>query len=257
MVKVSLPRVLFRTNGTLIVDQRQVEEALRLTGEILAEISTPIVPIDHFTRVDLVWQFRIDPGDCVLAYRQAIHTRIRKEARVYGRRSISWQGKHLSVRMYDKLLELTRRPGNILRVEVELHGGILREYMTGGKTSLSRLDFANGYAAYRAVLADLDPSPLPRISTTTELLAFSDACSWDFNDCSLLEIWALGGNAEHVLRVKNEVSALRPLLIDFALANHLPAEDPPVPIHIAPTGWEDTRVLTPNRELSRLLPPEA
>src|SRR5206468_1077338 len=104
-VRCSLPNILFGINSRLIKSQVEIDGSLTMVGQILSEISEPFQAIHNFTRVDLVWQFRIDPELAVLAHRHARHPRIRSNVCRYENQSIYWRGGRLRIRMYDKRLE--------------------------------------------------------------------------------------------------------------------------------------------------------
>ena len=74
-----------------------------------------------------------------------------------------------------------RRNGNILRVEVELHGRRLMEEL-GGNERVTSLDFNSCYQAFRRLMLGFEPPPVPKASGIATLLA-----------TGLREGWAAGG----------------------------------------------------------------
>lgn len=154
-VEVSLPKLIYPSNGTLIRTQEQLNAA---TSQLLALISE-IAPDRRvwFTavkRADLVWQFVGDIHSFVNAYSLLKHDAIEAYPNVWlpsnnqperhkrrdgedisapnryvGATGLSWRGSHLIVNIYDKLAELGLRRysqadgSSVVRVEFRMIGG--------------------------------------------------------------------------------------------------------------------------------------
>lgn len=75
--RASLPRLLHGQNGKLIKNQGELDAALELLQNKAGEICDFNLLNFHFTRVNLVWHFRGDTADFILAHRHAHHVRLR------------------------------------------------------------------------------------------------------------------------------------------------------------------------------------
>jgi hypothetical protein len=225
-VQVSLPRALFGTNARLITSDDELDQALQITGEILERIGEPMGGIDHFTRVDLCWQLRLDPRLVILAHRHARHPNIRSNAGHYDGQSQYWAGSGLYIRMYDKALKETRQPGDIVRIEFELHNQLLQKLLGNG-APFKKLDFNKAYAAYRELMLGFCPSNVPTISDIADLLAMAEAEKWSYQGLPLFDLWSQGKNAEHVRRVQKQIASLRPQYFNINWAEILPVDGPP------------------------------
>jgi hypothetical protein len=143
-VECSLPRLLHGTNGMLLRDQLEIDLALQKLDLLLDEIGDPLDNTRSFSRVDLVWQFRGDPGLLINAHRNCRHKNIRADPLCSERGSLTWAGSQVRIRFYDKLRQMTKKPGDVIRVEVQLRGSLLRERFGS--------DFDECYKVYRQVL---------------------------------------------------------------------------------------------------------
>ena len=237
-VQFSLPHVLFGSNAKLIRSQAQTDEALLIAADILKQIGIPLGNIERFTRVDLVWQFLLDPRLVIQAHRHARHPRIRANAGHYENQSIYWHGKNLRIRMYDKTLEQTREPGDVTRIEFELHGRLLHDMLAPAGAPVMRLDFNRAYVAYRELMLGFAPFDVPVISDIAELLAVAAAANCRYRGLSMFEIWASGKNPEHVRRVQKQLAALRPRFFNINWEELLPADRPPEAVEPDMTNLE-------------------
>jgi hypothetical protein len=232
-VQFSMPRLLFGTNAKLIKSQSELDLAMHIAGHLLRQIGEPVGGIDRYTRVDLVWQFRIDPKLAILAHRHSRHLRIRRDSCCYEGQSLHWVGRGLHIRMYDKTLEMTRKPGDVLRVELELHGRLLKHLLAPGDTKLAHLDFDRAYAAYLELMLGFMPENVPLVSDIAELLVIAEAAGASYCNLSFFEIWAQGKNPEHVRRVQKQMAALRPRYFALDWARLLPDGGPPPAVELA------------------------
>ena len=226
-VQFSLPNVLFGSNGQLIKSQAEIDQAMARAAELLTQVGQPVGVISHYSRVDLCWQFALDPELAILAHRHARHPRIRSNAGRYEGQSLFWAGSGLRVRMYDKELEMIRRRGNILRVEFQLQNRLLEDLMPAGEPRLNRLDFNRAYRVFRELMLGFEPNHVPEISDISELLAIAEAAGCRYGGLSLFDIWARGKNPQHVHRVQREIATLRPRLFGVEWSTLLPADGPP------------------------------
>lgn len=226
-VEVSLPRLLHGTNAKLIKSQAEIDEALRRLRMKLNEIGIRQTADYWFSRVDLVWQFRVDPDAFICAHKNCRHKKIRKDQGHYTGQSLYWRGSELMIRMYDKTLEMTKKPGSIVRVEAQLRSRRLRKELAGGAEQVTRLDFGKCYQAYRSLMLGFCPAAMPKASRWVELLAIGQRADWQWDGVSMFDIWARGKSTKTLRRIQRELAAIRTEVhgIDWSVllpADHLP-----------------------------------
>lgn len=185
----------------------------------------------HFTRVDLVYQFRGDPAKFVLAHRHARHPRIRGKVHNYSDRSLVFKGSEMRITIYDKLREITGKNGDVTRVEIRLGGRRLKEELGAGELVTS-LNFNTCYQAYRRILMGFQPVSIPEASGIAQLLAVSERERWTSNGVSAFDIYASGLCERQIRRLRSAMANLRPEVHSFDWSTLLPAEGPPPPVDI-------------------------
>ena len=229
-IEVSLPRLLFGHNGSLITSQEHIDQAMRALSGLLRQIGTQLTALRYFTRVDLVWQFSGDPAAFIAAHRSCKHRSIRKEAGSFNNNSLFWQGSDMRVSMYDKALEQTGQKGDVVRVEVQLRGKRLkRELRDDEYSNVTGLDFYDCYQAYRRILLGFNPPSLPKIGSVAELLALAERHDWTADGVTPFDLWARGKSAKQITRVRKQMAALRPEVHDIDWEALLPVQPlPPV-----------------------------
>ncbi len=168
LVEASLPRVLFGSNGKLLKSQSNINAALRKLDRMLGKISHRSENARAFKRVDLVWHV---PGSCsefILAHQNVAHPRVRKATCTYDKQSITWNGSALRLMLYDKSQKEIQKKGSFVRVEAQLRGHVLDEYLD---KSFGELDFAVAYRFLRRLVLQLEPAVTPVVSGMVSLLA--------------------------------------------------------------------------------------
>lgn len=149
-LECSLPRVLFGTNGRLIVTDGQKAEAVRAMLGLLNEIGNGHLEPQRVDRLDVVWQFRVSPAQFCESYRTATHPHCRRFRAEYSTGGLSWVGKQEVVRAYDKELEQRGTEGGVLRVEVQARGDVVERFSWRRWSDFQRYDVLRHYVAYRA-----------------------------------------------------------------------------------------------------------
>lgn len=184
--RVSLSRILFGDNGYLISRQSHITTALRAVDTLLDAISRKMSVTRTFSRVDLVWQFERAPADFHAAHSHCVHPLIRKPVVDFNNNGLEWRGTKIKIKMYDKLLKHSTRPGNVYRVEVELRGRRLRKILGHGQP-ITALDFLDCYATYRQLLCGFTTKPQPNISDIVDLIAYAQKLGldlWPYWSCT-------------------------------------------------------------------------
>ncbi len=229
-VEVSLPRLLFGTNGRVISDQRQLDESICLlrkeASAILGEDAS--LTEDHLTRVDLVWQFRRDPAEMVEDLRKSRHPQIKKGNRVYEGESVNFPGKERFLRVYDKTREQKGRRGDVTRVELQLRGKALQAALGNGdqKVMIGDLNWFRCYHAYREFLMKFEPIRKPVLTKFIALLAWMVKEDAKGNDGQLVfDLWANGKSPRYVQQTRNRIAKFNFQYKDWTFGELLP-DDP-------------------------------
>jgi len=230
-IRFSLPRLLHGSNCRLIKSAAELEQALRMARDLVESIAEPLGdPNERFTRVDLVWQFRLNPRDVMNAHRSCKHRSIRRLAGHYDEQSVYWHGSEMQVRIYDKCKEAFKQPGDVVRVEIELHKRKLARELGNGRGQVSRLDFRECYQAYRRLLLGFEPDALPaNTPTLAEILLAGEYNNWKHLGEPLFDWVARKLSERQVRRIRKQMSECRPSVFQFSWKALLPPDRlPPV-----------------------------
>lgn len=126
-IEASLPRQVFASNGQLLAKQDEVEQAHAAMADRLARV-VDVESLGSYTRIDCVWQFKGKPSAWVQALSGARWPYVRSASRVFFDESIEWSGDRVGLRIYDKVLEQTRkRGGDVVRVELQTKSKALKD----------------------------------------------------------------------------------------------------------------------------------
>jgi len=229
--RASLPRLLHGQNGKLLNSQTAVDAALNLLQQKAGEICNFNYDVDHFTRVDLVWQFCGDAADFILAHRNARHPRIRSGPSFYEARSMAFNGSELRIAIYDKMLERHKRNGDVVRVEVQLKGRVLKELLGNGDR-VTRLDFQACYRAYRGILLGFQPSPITEVGSIAQFLALGEREGWQADGVPAFDLYTKGLCAKQISRLKRDMAACRAEVFKIDWSKLLPADGPPAVVEV-------------------------
>jgi hypothetical protein len=229
--RASLPRLLHGQNGNLIKDQVELDRALELLHAKSDEIGNLARSGYHFTRVDLVWQFRGDPARFILAHRHARHPRLRGDPVLYEARSLALEGSEMRIDIYDKTREQFKRNGDIVRVEVQLRGERLKEELGAGNR-VTKLDFGDCYTAYRRIMLGFCPAAIPDVGTIGHFLAIGEREDWQAEGIPAFEIYTADLSDRQRRRLQKQMAAARPTVHQIDWAQLLPADGPPKPVDL-------------------------
>jgi hypothetical protein len=231
-IEVSLPRLLHGHNGKLIKSQAEIDKALWLLRRKLNEIGIRQSAECWFNRVDLVWQIRAEPGDFICAHKNCRHKKIRKEQGHYTGQSLYWKGSELLVRMYDKVLEMSKKPGSIVRVEAQLRGRTLKKQLSDGAGHVKHLNFEQCYQAYRNLMLGFCPAALPKASGLVDILAIAQQEGWESKGVSAFDIWARSKSTKQKRRVQRELAMRRIEIYKIDWSGLLPADRLPPAVEV-------------------------
>jgi hypothetical protein len=169
-VEASLPRVLFGHNSRLIVSQSEINAALRKLDRKLSYISHPPEEDREYTRVDLVWHVPGSCADFILAHRDVRHPLVRKATCVYDKESITWGGSSFRLVLYDKTKKELGSQGDFVRVEAQLRGRSLDQFLYDQNNVL---EFTKCYQYLRKLVFQLEP---PEVASVTGIVSLLAAC---------------------------------------------------------------------------------
>lgn len=235
--EASLPRALHGNNGILLRDQGQIHSSV---GRVL-DIASQVVrdPSEGaMTRLDCVWQYRGNPSAWVVGLGSARHPDIRKEPRVFFGQSVEWVGSMQVLRIYDKLLEQTGKPGgDVVRVEAQFRGKVVKEWgrLAFGSRVVSEVDWGGCWRAYRETVGALPAFKVwePDKMTLMDFVAFVGAqrFQWmgeDFGGKRMVDFLLSKKSRAQQYRIRRHIaSAMRDGLVSMSAADILPPDGPP------------------------------
>lgn len=230
-VKVSLPRMLHGDNAELLVDQEQVDAAMGNLFDVLSEIADTSSGLSHFTRVDIVWQFNEPPIPLIRAHKFCKFPRCRRPQVSHSESSSSWNYDGMRIIMYDKVLQMSKRAGDITRVEVQLSKGRLKKYLSDSVSPVQRLDFNCCYRAYRKIMTTFAPSvsvDTPRDIYESMAILEADAAAGQRTSPMSLLLSSMNTRTANDWRRKVTAASLR--RVNFQWENVLPKNEPPAAV---------------------------
>lgn len=227
-LEASLPRVVFGSNGRILKAEREVQQAFvgmfELAGEV-AELGE--CPSSKVTRLDAAWNVEVEGGvrTFIVGLEAQRHKDVRKATNVYQGESIHFPGKDQRIRIYDKGLECTGQPSNVVRLEVQYRHKHLDVFNEGDPATW-------GWTAYqkmRTTLMDFDPREVAKPKTQLEFLQYLSVNGIRGpNGESVLEVYlgTVGERWARQLRGKvkrcTPVSSVVVSFKDLLPADHLP-----------------------------------
>lgn len=173
--EVSLPRLIFRDNSNLLCSQLDIEKALKRLNKLLQQVAMPIDEPYRFSRVDLTWNFEGDPQAFFLAHKKCnlaiARTRVASYRNHWKQTGITWEGKDVTVKLYDKTNE--KRPlQKLTRAELQIRRRSLIDLLQQKDSGL--LDFNLCYQTFRKILTDeFKPTEVPHVSAKDEVLFYA------------------------------------------------------------------------------------
>ena len=232
----SLSRFYLGTNGRLLKTPAELEAAFNALLAWLAQFLTPPKSI-QFTRIDLCWQFRGDVKLFLVSHQSITHPGIH-DAPFYKDGESVWFGSKygvLRIRIYDKLKELTNKPGDIIRVEISLSKRKLAAVFNNG-APVTSLDFNVCYRAYRGLLLQFHPKPQARLSNgagkIAAFLALGEMEGWRSNGRRVLEVYLDTFTPKAASRLRKEVNRAKVQMGAIHWPDLLPESNPPEPVEI-------------------------
>lgn len=171
LVECSLPRILHGSNGRLIRDPHDLQQAV---AKVLDMVSKVVESPDagKLTRLDTVWQFKGDPASWITSLGCARHPSIRSEPQHFFGQSVSWVGTTMCLRIYDKRQETFGKPGDVVRVESQVRGKTLKQLQPVVGSSLAQLQWDGCWKVLRAVVTELPAFKIRDTSRPLSLAGF-------------------------------------------------------------------------------------
>ncbi len=280
-IEYSLPKIINETNASLITTQHEIDAAQTRALAVIKSVC-PDWKTSHYSRLDMVWHFDVDPYRMMQELKRLKHPQIRKETTEYNENeSLIFRGKERKLRAYDKCKEMVNRKGPVSRVEVQLNGRALvndfehtktRNVASIGADSLDNSTDSNkpdetvvrdrklrnlpsfdaAFAYYREFLCKIDPTKTPKLSRLYDFLAHLNADETTFNHSGqpVIEAYLANLSPTSRTRVKREIRKHRLEWSEFSFRTLLPnRKSPPKPLHIHKTKREVLFETRPQRKV--------
>jgi len=177
--------LVFKHNGILIKSQQELDQAIAVFLERVSEVCTHSPPY-NLRRIDLVGHAGISPEMLVRVYKNFRLPRIRRDPIHYPGESLLWRGSKRKCRLYDKRLRNSGRPGDMTRIEWELHGSTITTEF-GKVTTLDHLSIEVCYAVFHRLCRGFTPRCLAQKGNLSTILAMANAEKWCFGKIPLAE----------------------------------------------------------------------
>jgi hypothetical protein len=135
-----------------------------------------------------------------------------------------WPGKHLHARLYDKGLEQTGKPSNVVRLEFQTRSGMIPKGIL--KPGL-RVDYAAAYRAYRTFCRGFAPRKVAKVSRVVELLAWCDLHRFQHDGMTPTELFLTGISPRQQRRIRQALSEIRLRYFNIDWEQLVPAKGSP------------------------------
>lgn len=208
-LEVSLPRMIHGTNAMMIRDQGQLDEAIERLLAAAREVSVPLSAVmgAALSRVDLCAQFRFPPDLMILAHREAVHPCFRRRPDHYRGGSLRFVGSERVCKFYDKLHEMSRQPGDVVRVEWELRSRALARDFGREPVVLGGLRIDDCYQTFRRLCLAFEPAPPPAARpSVADMLTVGIRDGVELGGIPIFDFWARGRAPRTVRRMRLEVA---------------------------------------------------
>lgn len=218
-LEVSLPRLLFGSNGILLRFSdinTAYWAALDLASQVVEEINP-----EKLYRIDLVHHFQGWISDYIAALKGLKHRKVRRRCCEFFESSLEWPGKDIFIRLYDKKLELEKQAGPIQRLEFQLRNAAIENVWSWE----SGFDSEMLYKQYRRLCSGFVTRTVPKISSTTDLLCFLRQNSVLVGGIDPVERYLAGKSKRTRYRVESDMSGIRLSFFEATFLDYLP-EDP-------------------------------
>lgn len=234
-MEVSLPRLVHGSNGVLLKNQAEIDQALAKMRELALSLVVPgrehFTRLGSFSRVDLVWQFRGNPAQWIGDLSRAYHPSIRRAKVIYEGESVHFPGIGRHLRIYDKQKESKGSRGNVVRCELQLSKKPLIESLGNDdpfKSEVVDLHFGRAYSVYREFLSEFEPITKPHIGKMVEFLAYCQKEKIrDPKGRLLFDLWASNKHPVYVRAMKGKIQKTPLTWEEFSFRSLLPEDGPP------------------------------
>jgi hypothetical protein len=247
-VEAELATVLFGHSARLIQNEPQLVAALVALKTLLQSVCEPYgwkngyfpgdAPNDtgtYFVRVDLVWQFDIDPGFLFLALRNAKHPDINKRNGEYNNEILVFPGTHLRICAYDKKKKMRAACAHhVVRIEIEYKRNKLCEHLGVGENNPTSLNFATAYRSYRETLLRFRFQPGPMKAGRGAIEEFLAVLQVRYPEDDVIGLYSfIKGHCPRIARNCRRIVGNRvPGLVKFSFEDLLPQSGPPPVVEI-------------------------
>ncbi len=198
-LECSLPRVAHGTNAVLLRPEAVPEAVSKLLG-CLAAVA-PGAQLADPSRVDLADHLPVPPADAIASLRGLKHPDIRSHPVEYHTTGLSWRGREMVVRLYDKGAE-QGIPGGPMRLEVQLRGSKVPPIWDG-----RALDVEMALRFYRKHVVALVPRPLYVPTDTVAKLAALHSEGLIIDGRPVYEFWGQGYHPKRRAKLAADVLA--------------------------------------------------
>jgi hypothetical protein len=205
--EVSMPRLIYQSNASLISNQHELDKAFEALRSLLSLVCDHDVPW-NYSRLDLVWHFDVDCKTFLKAYESVLIPVSRKLPVVYSGESVTWRGSKRSLCMYDKGLQMGNSSGP-LRIEYRMRDSeTIRSFFP--KVD----DFKGLFEYYASFISHLQPVSVPAPAGLRDNLPLSEFLSLlQDSNCSLrggvsaVEYYLSFLSSKHVRALRKEMAA--------------------------------------------------
>ena len=266
-VEAELPKILFGHNGRLITCEKELDQAIQILQDEVRKFADStytgsmfpdgVRTDQHFTRIDLVWQFDVATSTIRRYLEHRKHPRINKIRILYGD-DILFPGTVMQIFSYCKYSQLKIDPGNqnCTRIEVRFRGkNVCKSTFfptnpgSASYKSLQAIPFDRLYGIYREELLKFSGPQKTVIAPGRTVEDFLAALSEEHPEIDVLQRYfdfrQLSRKARY--NTQKKFNSAKNQLSVFSLVGLLPQNQIPTVVEVldpSTEGYHRSRVLT-------------
>lgn len=222
-VEVSLPKLIHGSNGILLKES-ECERSTSLLRDLVEQCVVAPNYCVGASRIDLVGQFDGKLQEWNSALRRVPHEKVRRPGLEFFNSGLVWPGKYMHARLYDKGLEQTGKPSNVVRLEFQTRSGVIPKNVVGPG---ARINYSAAYRAYSRFCRGFVPRRVPKITKIAELLAWCELCSFEYNGLTPTESYLAGLKPRQQRNIRQALSKIRLAYFNIDWDELVPASGSP------------------------------
>lgn len=258
-VRTQLPCMLHETNGYMLSNQGEMDEAMENLHKELDAVTDRGIPWKDTVRLDVGLNLPVNPGPILNCMRNVRVFGLHRWPKVFENdceiplqvsepQTVEWQGKEVWLSFYNKSRQQARKSmfpqqeDGCLRIELKLLTKKRIAKFLGGSVeanglAVAKLDFFQLYRCFRAKMMQLPSfNVIKTPCKLKQLLAASIKEGWTIEGQPVMDWYRESVSQANFARASKEITSVALSLISFNWGDVLPRLAPPELVHVDQFG---------------------